>query len=383
MEQRERAEARGEARGEQRVRVPVRAPVRIGVVGCGTIARGMHLPGIKQMEGLGKARLVAVCDAVEESARTVAERFEVPRYVTRQDDLLAMDEVDVVVNLTPIPQHFEVSLAALRAGKHVYTQKPMTTTVDEATLLVEEARRAGRLLACAPEHAVRPVIRTMARLVRDGEIGAVAFCRVLSSHDGPEKHDVPRDSTWYYQPGSSPILDLGVHGLAQITSILGPVRRLSCASGRSQDVRLTTAGPFKGKRIDVRIDDNSLLLLEFGPATFGFLDATYCVEASFSPRLEIYGSAGTLAITRPPDGSPAPGGPALRCYDPATKAWQAVEVPAGPDVRDLGVLHLVDCLLTGEALVLTAEHARHLVEVMTAAPRAAAEGRAVPMQTAF
>jgi len=352
------------------------APVRIGVVGCGSIARAMHLPGIKQIEALGKARLVAVCDAVQDSARTAAERFGVPRALTRQDDLLAMDDVDVVVNLTPIPQHFAVSLAALRAGKHVYTQKPMTTTVDEATLLIDEARRVGRLLACAPEHAVRPVIRTMAQLVRDGAIGTVAFCRVLSSHDGPEKHDVPRDSTWYYQPGSTPILDLGVHGLSQITSILGPVRRLSCASGRSQQQRITTAGPFKGKRIDVNIDDNSILLLEFGPATFGFLDATYCVEASLSPRLELYGSAGTLAMA-------APGGPPLQRYDPASRAWQPVEVPAGPDVRDLGVLHLVDSLLSGAPLTLTAEHARHLVEVMTAAPRAAAEGRAIPIHTTF
>ena len=204
----------------------------------------------------------------------------------------------------------------------------------------------------------------------------LAFCRVLSSHNGPEKHDVPRDSTWYYQPGSTPILDLGVHGLAQITSILGPVRRLSCASGRSQPERITTAGPSKGQRIDVNIDDNSLLLLEFGPATFGFLDATYCVEASLSPRLELYGSAGTLAMT-------APGGPPLQRYDPAAKGWHPVDVPAAPGVRDLGVLHLVECLLTGAPLTLTAEHARHLVEVMTAAPRAAAEGRAIPMQTTF
>src|SRR5437870_9847909 len=122
----------------------------------------------------------------------------------------------------------------------------MTTTVDEATELIEMARSRGLRLASAPEHPVRPVIRKLHELVHGGAIGKVTFARVISSHDGPERHEVPRDSTWFYKPGSNPILDLGVHGLSMITAVLGPVRRLSCMSGRSQDVRMTTKGPFKG-----------------------------------------------------------------------------------------------------------------------------------------
>jgi predicted dehydrogenase len=253
--------------------------IRIGVAGCGAIAQGMHLPGIKQIEAMGKVR----------------------------------DDVDLVVNLTPIPDHYGVTRAALNAGKHVYTQKPITTSVDEATELIELAKSKQLMLASAPEHATRPVIQTMKRLIEEGAIGKVTFAKVQASHDGPEKHNVPRDSTWFYQPGSNPILDLGVHGLSQITSILGPVERLACFSGRSLPERLITAGPYAGKKIEVNIDDNSLLMLDFGEATFTYLDATYCVEASLGPRMEIYGSSGTLSLS---------GVGGLQLYDGATKEWR-------------------------------------------------------------
>lgn len=351
--------------------------IRAALVGCGTIARVMHLPGLKKMQEMGKVEVVAVCDAVEEAAKTVSETFEIPRYYTDLDAMLSNEAFDLLVNTTPIPNHFAITLTALRAGRHVYTQKPMSLSVEEATILIEEARARGLKLGCAPEHPVRPVVRAIKKLIDEGTIGKVAFARVQSSHDGPEKHNVPRDSTWFYKPGSSPILDLGVHGLSSITSILGPVKRLSCFSGRSQAVRYTTAGPYKGKRIDVEIDDNSLLMLDFGDATFAFLDSTYCVPASLSPRLEIYGSEGTISLTgRPPEGE------ALQVYRSSTGEWTTVEVPR-PALRDLGVLHMVDCLLEGRELVLSGERGRHLVEVMVRAPESAATGRALEIQTTF
>lgn len=351
--------------------------VRIGLVGCGTIAHVMHLPGIAQMRELGLVDLVAVADVAEEKARAAAEQYAVPVHFGDLERMLAEAEFDLLVNNTPIPEHFAVTLAGLRAGRHVYTQKPMTSSVDEATLLIEEARQRRLRLGCAPEHPVRPHVRTIRRLIEEGAIGKVTFARVQSSHDGPEKHDVPRDSTWFYKPGSSPILDMGIHGLSQITAILGPVRRLACMSGRSQDMRVTTKGPFAGKRIDVEIDDNSHLLLDFGDAQFAHLDASYCVEATLGPRLEIHGSEGTLAL----------GGTSrevwLKHFRSADGEWREVELPEAPPVRDLGVLHLVEVLRDGAELVLTPEHGRHLVEVLTKAPLAAAAGRTLEIETIF
>jgi predicted dehydrogenase len=354
--------------------------VKIGLVGTGTIAHIMHLPGIATMREMGLVELVAVADVFVEKAVAAAQEYDVESHFGSLDQMLARADFDLLVNNTPIPQHYEVTLAALRAGRHVYTQKPMTTTVAEATHLIEEARSRNLTLAVAPEHPTRPIVKKLASLIADGVIGKVTFARVQSSHDGPEKHNVPRDSTWFYKPGSNPILDLGVHGLSQITAIVGPVKRVTCVSGRSQDVRLTTKGPFAGKKIDVEIDDNSLLTLDFGDARFAYLDATYCVPASLSPRMEIHGTEGTLTVVARPDN---PREADLRLYRTATDSWEEVEVPAAPPVRDLGVLHVVECLREGTPLLLTGERGRHLVEVLAKAPEAAAQGRTLDIETTF
>lgn len=358
-------------------------PIKVALVGCGAIAHVMHLPGLQTMAEMGMVELVAVADTFADKAQAAADAYGVPYHFTELERLLGEVEFDLLVNTTVIPSHFAVSLTALRAGKHVYTQKPMAATVAEATMLIDEAAQRKVRLASAPEHRVRPLIGKIKELVEQGAIGRVNFAKVRSSHGGPEKHFIPaspRDSTWFYKPGSDPILDLGVHGLSQITSILGPVRRLAAFSGRTLPVRhMVEGGPFSGKRIDVEIDDNSLLMLDFGDAAFALLDATYCLEASLAPRLEIYGSEGTLAVMETRGDEP----PDLRLYQSKTKSWAPVEVPPTPPVKDLGVLHLVDAIREGKPHLLTGEHGRHLLEIMTKAPLAAAEGRTIVLETVF
>ncbi len=354
--------------------------IRVGLVGCGTIANIMHLPGVEAMREWGMVELVAVCDAVPEKAREAALRFDAHRHYGDLTAMLEGESFDLLINNTPIPQHFPVTMAALKAGRHVYTQKPMSITVDEATTLIETARAQDRMLAVAPEHPVRPQVRAIRRAIDAGAIGKVTFARVVSSHNGPETHDVPRDSTWFYKQGSSPILDLGVHGLSTITAILGPVRAVSCLSGRSRDVRITTAGPFRGKEIGVEIDDNSLLGLDFGDARFAFMDSTYCMPATLAPHLEIFGTEGTLAVVGVPGAGPLT---SLHHFRSDTKEWREIAVPPAPALRDLGVHHMVGCLREGTPLELTGERGRHLVEVMAAAPTAAATGQTQAIGTTF
>src|SRR5438105_4370797 len=110
----------------------------------------MHLPGIATMREMGLVELVAVADVFPEKALAAAEQYDVEAHYGSLDAMLARADFDLLVNNTPIPQHYEVTLQALRAGRHVYTQKPMTTTVAEATHLIEEARDRHLVLAVAP-----------------------------------------------------------------------------------------------------------------------------------------------------------------------------------------------------------------------------------------
>jgi predicted dehydrogenase len=326
---------------------------------------------------MGMASFVAVCDTVEQRALAAQRRWNVPAAYTDLDRMLSREPVDLVINATPIPVHYEVTLAALNAGRHVYSQKPLATTFEEAARLVDEARDRELVLAGAPEHPVRPAIRTARGLLADGAIGQVCFAKIQTSHFGPEKQPVDRDSTWYYRAGAGPLFDLGAHGLSELTSLLGPVERVACRSARSSAVRRIEAGPFAGKWIDVKVDDEFLLLLDFGGGVLASLEATYCVEATRSPRLEIHGTRGTICLTGPTAST------VVEVFEPAAGEWRNVEVLPGPATGDLGVHHMVDCLRTGTEPVLSARRALHLVDVMTTALRSAEQSRTLAVDTRF
>src|SRR5258707_13195740 len=123
-------------------------PIRVGLVGCGTIANVMHLPGLAYMREQGNVEIVAVCDAIAEKSKAASEAYKVSAHFSDLNRMMAEADFELLINLTPIPEHFAVSLTALQAGRHVYTQKPMSATVEEATTLIDEAAKHGLRLAC-------------------------------------------------------------------------------------------------------------------------------------------------------------------------------------------------------------------------------------------
>jgi len=132
------------------------SPVRLLVVGLGAIAVDQYLPQIAQM---ADAKVVAVCDVRPEWARRQADRFGIEHVFTDVDEMLASVEADALVDLASIPAHFEVNLKALRHGLHLYSQKPFASTVEEATILIDEAARHGLHISASPIHMLRPEIR--------------------------------------------------------------------------------------------------------------------------------------------------------------------------------------------------------------------------------
>src|SRR5947209_4551185 len=124
--------------------------VRIGVVGAGDIGSRTYIPGTARLGREGKLELAAVCDGVEERARRAADANGIPNVFTDYDRMLGSGVVDAVVNLTPMQAHAEVSLKAIAAGKHVYTEKPLATSMADADRIIEAGKKAGVVVACAP-----------------------------------------------------------------------------------------------------------------------------------------------------------------------------------------------------------------------------------------
>jgi predicted dehydrogenase len=231
------------------------------------------------------------------------------------------------------------------------------------------------------------------RLIGAGTIGRVAFARLRSSHGGPASGAWPNDPTWFYQKGSGPLFDMGVYGIHEITGILGPARRVVAFSGITEPVRTVRAGPYAGKQIEVTADDNTLFMLDFGQSTFAVIDGTFNVNAAKSPKLEIFGRAGTINIADIRQ---------VRAGEPPLEVFRTEALPGGsgwiaPELgslhqadehyhrlhRAILVDHLVDCIWNGARPILSAEHARHALDIMLMALESARTGRAIDLTTSF
>lgn len=370
-------------------------PLRVGVLGAGMIATtGVGvLPNMAKLAD--KARVVAVADPVAELAESAAARFDIPRVHDGVEALVRDDEVEAVVNLTPIGVHGETSLAVVRAGKHLATEKPLATTMQDADAIISEAADRGLTLVCSPPDALFPSYIEAGRLIAEGTIGKVAFARVRSSHAGPGGgvFGWPADPSWFYQEGGGPLLDMGVYGIHEITALLGPAKRVTAFAGITEPTRTVRGdGPFAGKEIEVTVEDNNLFMLDFGESTFAVVDGTFNVQAAKSPKIELFGRRGTMNLDALGLGNAVN----IDVYRldalPGVDGWVDGTLPGalrraeGP-VQDLGrailVEHLADCVREGKHPVLSAEHARHALEIMLKVTEAARTGRTLELTTTF
>lgn len=350
-----------------------------------------YVPGMRAMPE--KAEFIAACDT-DDVRLDIAERQFGAR--ERYHDLGAMLDhanIDVVLNLTPIPMHGATTLQMLAAGKHVVTEKPLATNMDDANRIVELANAKGLLVVVAPPNMIQPTRLLAKQLVEDGAIGQVCFARVRGSHGGPASGNWPMDPTWFYQEGSGPLFDMGVYGIHDITGILGPAKRVVAFSGITEPVRTVRGGPFKGKKITVTADDNTLLMLDFGKSAYAVVDGTFNVNAAKSPGLEIFGRQGTISVPGRQEGGDAQHPLELFKLDavPGIDGWIAprsgailAEQERQQKLRRAVVLeHLINCIWEDKKPVLSVEHGRHALEIMLKATESARLGRVLDLETTF
>jgi predicted dehydrogenase len=348
--------------------------INVGVVGCGQVAQRVYLPEFHRLHD--KAALVAVCDQVEVRARAAQQRFGARTYYTDLDRFLRESNAEIVVNLTPHQAHVPVSMAALSAGRHVYTEKPLAQSVDDATHLIHTAEAHRVKLACAPIMLLLPTLQRWQHLLHQGTIGRATFARVQllapATWDG-----LSPDQAWYFAAGSGPLMDGGVYALTALTGLFGPALRVSAMAGTIMSEHVI-GGPLAGRRLPMEVEDSVHLHLDFG-SLFAALDVSWCVQASRNVTCEVYGEHGTLS------GDPTYANTPIHVFRQGS-CW-TVEDPTPRWPRDddwmQGVAHLVDCVRDDTAPVNNATHARHVLDIMLTALRSTREGRALAVQTTF
>ncbi len=340
-------------------------PVKIGIVGCGNIS-GIYCQNARKLENL---ELAACADLIPERAQARANEFDIPRVYSTQG-LLADQDLQIVLNLTIPKAHAEVALAALAAGKHVYNEKPLAVTREDAKRIRDAARPAGLLLGCAPDTFLGGGIQTCRKLIDDGwigePIGATAF---MMCHGHESWHPDPE---FYYQRGGGPMLDMGPYYLTALVSLMGPIRRVTGSARITFPERTITSQPKHGARVAVEVPTHVVGVMDFASGAVATIITSFDVWAHQLPWIEVYGSEGTLAV---PDPNTF-GGP-VRLWRKGQ--WYEAPLSHGyaENSRGLGVADMAYALRSGRPHRASGDLAFHVLDVMQALHEAAQAGKHV------
>jgi predicted dehydrogenase len=263
--------------------------VSVGVIGCGRIS-GQYLENLVRTFSFC-LDTVACADLVSAHAEQRAQEFGIPR-VCSVEGLLADPGVEIVVNLTVPAAHYEVTMAALDAGKHVYTEKPLAVTRQEGQRLVARARERGLLLGGAPDTFLGAGLQTCRKLIDDGWVGRPSTAQALIAMGVHVER--------YHKRGVGPMFDMGPYYVTALVALLGPVRRVS---GSAQIPFATKANPDPqapdyGRTFTVDTPTAVSGVLDFENGAVGVVTTT-CEVFGYNPRLEVYGTEGILTCNDP------------------------------------------------------------------------------------
>ncbi len=263
--------------------------MKVAVIGCGSIARRRHLPEYNAEENV---EIVAVCDVVKERAEDMVNLYGGTAY-TDYLTLLEDDEIDAVSVCLPNALHAPVSIAALKAGKHVLCEKPMATSIEEAKAMNEAAEINGKKLMIAHNQRFVASHVKAKELIEGGEIGKVYSFRTTFGHPGPERWSIDGADSWFFDKERAFIGamgDLGVHKSDLMRYLLGEILEVGAfVETKAKD--------------NTDVDDNAVCILKTKTGVIGTLAASWSYVSGGDNSTVIYGENAVLRLEDDPEHS--------------------------------------------------------------------------------
>ena len=340
---------------------------RVALLGCGDIA-GQYLTELARHPTAVEVAICADLDLARARAR--ADEFGIAR-VASPVEALSDEAVDIVVNLTPPTAHAGVTLGILRAGKHVYSEKPLATTLAEGTALLDEAARRGLRVGCAPDTFLSAPIQQARAAVEAGRIGRpVAAFAAFAARSVESWHPNP---AFFFAPGGGPVLDMGPYYLTALVTLLGPVAWVSAQGDTLVPERMSR----HGGRVVASIPTHVTGTVAFASGALATVVFSFDVHHTQLPRIELYGTEGSLRLPDP------------NRYDGAVELiaaggeWTRISSPGGRQIRrGYGVVDLALGLRQGRPHRASGALALHVLDVMEGLLRSVeADGERVEMTT--
>ncbi len=337
--------------------------VKIGIIGCGAIS-GAYLQHAKQFPIL---EIAACADINLDAARNKAAEFDVPRACSVKQ-LLDDESIEIVLNLTIPKAHVPVALESIAAGKHMYAEKPLGTSREDAKRVMDAAREKNVLIGCAPDTFMGSGIQTARKVIDDGAIGKpVAFTAFMMCPGHESWHPNPE---FYYQVGGGPMFDMGPYYLTALLNLLGPVKRISAAASIAIPQRTIThrnkegaPGPKFGKKIDVETPDHICGTMEFENGVVGSIVTSFATRfPAYDGKqpITIFGTEGSLRV---PDPNQFDGPVHLRKNDDPD--W--TQIPPGTPTgygRAVGLADMAEALRGKRGFRANGEQAYAVVDLM-------------------
>ncbi|HEU5329667.1 MAG TPA: Gfo/Idh/MocA family oxidoreductase [Thermomicrobiales bacterium] len=339
-----------------------------GVIGTGTIS-GIYLKNAPHFTSMD---IVACADVLPERAQVRAQEYGIAAKTVAE--LLADPEIQLVINLTIPRAHAEVAQAVIAAGKSVYNEKPLAVTREDGRATLEAASARGVRVGCAPDTFLGASLQTCRELLDAGAIGEPVAATAFMLGHGPE-HWHP-DPAFYYQVGGGPMFDMGPYYLTALISLLGPVRRVTGSARISFPERTITSEPKYGEKVQVEIPTHIAGVMDFASGAIGTIVTSFDVWSAQVPRIEIYGTTGTLSV---PD--PNRFGDPVRIRIGREDEWRDVPLTHAnaENSRGLGAADLAQALISGRPHRASGELAYHVLDIMHAFHDASREGRHIEL----
>lgn len=354
------------------------APLGVGIIGTGVISQTY----LENLTAFPDVTVAAVGDLLPERARAKAEEHGVPAWGTAED-VLANPAVDLVVNLTIPAVHVAVSEAAVAAGKHVWTEKPIGLDRASTKALLAHADAAGVRIGSAPDTLLGPGFQSAKRAIQAGLIGEPLFVQTAFQTQGPDLwHPEP---AFLFAEGAGPLLDMGPYYFSALVSLLGPIAGVAARGSRPRLERRIHTGPRAGETFPVEVPSTVQVLSSFAGGQHGTHLLSFDSALERHGVVEIHGSEGTMVLPDPNrfDGRIAYVKPlgVFRDGMKTEQEWIEVEREGAVVGRGLGVLDMARAIAEDRPHVATGELGYHVLDVMLSAQESAATGQYLEIES--
>jgi predicted dehydrogenase len=348
------------------------APVGVGFIGTGMISDTY----LENLTSFPDVKVVILGDLDQQRARVQAEKYQVAEWGSN-DDVLAHPDVEIIVNLTIPAVHALVASQAIAAGKHVWTEKPISIDRSSGLALLEQADAAGLLVGVAPDTVLGPGVQTARRAIARGDIGVPLSAQTVMQYAGPEIFHPNPD--FFYAKGAGPLFDMGPYYLTTLVHIFGPFATVAAVGSQARTARTVQVGARKGTSFPVEVPTHVSAIAQF--ASGGVSQSIFSFQSPLARMgvVEITGTEGTMLVPDPNQFTGdvkitrAPTFAALG-KDPD---WETIPLTGVLAGRGTGVLDLARCIRSGSQPLASGALGYHILDTLIAIDQAVATGHTV------